>query len=82
MYGEGIEARDRRHHLWIVGETASRCRNHGAVHGFGVRGAVQRLLLLLFDAFTNERSDLFIREIKDGIAKSGFRLSVRSLRNQ
>ena len=48
----------------------------------GVQGAVQRLLLLLFDAFTNELSDLFIREIKDGIAISGFRLSVRSLRNQ
>ena len=38
--------------------------------------------LLLFDAFTNELSDLFIREIKDGIAISGFRLSVGSLRNQ
>ena len=44
------------------------CRKQGAVHELGVRGAVQRLLLLLFDAFTNERSDLVIRDIKDGIA--------------
>ena len=50
--------------------------------GLSAGTTMRGLLLLLFDAFTNKRSDLFIREINDGLATSGFSLSVRSLRNQ